>query len=359
MSRNGSGIYSLATGNPVVTGATISSTWANTTLSDIASALTTSIASDGQTVISANIPMNNNKITGLAVPTITGDALSYGNAATISTLTATTINATTTNSALNGTLGATSPSTVVATSVTSPLYGSATTLQLQTNGTTTAVTIDTAQNVGVGITPSAWNPGLISAFQVKLISLWSNNNSQGMGSNVYRGTSYTPYYISTSFAGETGFNIQGNGEWSVSTAPSGTSGAACTLTERMRITTNGGLAYGGGSNYGTAGQVLQSNGDTTPTWVGGNLGVGQTWQTVTRASGTTYTNSTGRPIQISIVLNMFGTNQGSLVVNGLTVISAIVGAASATQQFTFIIPNGNTYILTLSAGTINSWLELR
>ena len=57
MARNGSGTYNLPAGNPVVTGTTISSTWANSTLSDIASALTGSIASDGQTTPSANLPM--------------------------------------------------------------------------------------------------------------------------------------------------------------------------------------------------------------------------------------------------------------------------------------------------------------
>jgi len=49
MSRNGSGTYSLPAGNPVVTGTTIASTWANNTLADIASALTDSLAADGQT----------------------------------------------------------------------------------------------------------------------------------------------------------------------------------------------------------------------------------------------------------------------------------------------------------------------
>jgi len=44
MSRNGSGTYTLPAGNPVVTGTTISSSWANNTLSDIATALTGSIA---------------------------------------------------------------------------------------------------------------------------------------------------------------------------------------------------------------------------------------------------------------------------------------------------------------------------
>jgi hypothetical protein len=60
MSRNGSGVYTLPAGNPVVSGTTIASTWANTTLSDIANAITNSIASDGQTVITgALIGVNN------------------------------------------------------------------------------------------------------------------------------------------------------------------------------------------------------------------------------------------------------------------------------------------------------------
>jgi len=57
MARNGSGTYSLPAGNPVTTGSTISSSWANTTLSDIASALTGSIAADGQTTPTANLLM--------------------------------------------------------------------------------------------------------------------------------------------------------------------------------------------------------------------------------------------------------------------------------------------------------------
>jgi len=49
MPRNGSGTYALVSGNPVTTGTVISSTWANNTLSDIATALTASLAKDGQT----------------------------------------------------------------------------------------------------------------------------------------------------------------------------------------------------------------------------------------------------------------------------------------------------------------------
>ena len=75
MSRNGSGTYNLPAGNPVVTNTTISSTWANNTLSDIAAALTGSIASDGQTTMSGQLNLGNNKIINLADGTLSADAV--------------------------------------------------------------------------------------------------------------------------------------------------------------------------------------------------------------------------------------------------------------------------------------------
>ena len=62
MSRNGSGVYSLPTGNPVVTGTTISSTWANSTLTDIQNAITQSVSADGQTPITGALQMGGNDI---------------------------------------------------------------------------------------------------------------------------------------------------------------------------------------------------------------------------------------------------------------------------------------------------------
>jgi hypothetical protein len=78
MSRNGSGTYTLPAGNPVVTGTSIASTWANTTLSDIATALTGSVAADGQTTMTGNLLMGNNQITGLADGTLATDAATKG-----------------------------------------------------------------------------------------------------------------------------------------------------------------------------------------------------------------------------------------------------------------------------------------
>ena len=88
MSYNGSGVFVInSTGQPVVTGTVISSSVFNSLTSDLATGLSTAITKDGQTTITANIPFGNNKITGLAVATTSGDALSYGQAATVSTLT--------------------------------------------------------------------------------------------------------------------------------------------------------------------------------------------------------------------------------------------------------------------------------
>lgn len=53
MPRDVLGRYTLPTGNPVVSGTIISDTWANTTLSDIALALTNSLPKDGTVALSA------------------------------------------------------------------------------------------------------------------------------------------------------------------------------------------------------------------------------------------------------------------------------------------------------------------
>jgi hypothetical protein len=77
MSRNGSGVYSLPAGNPVVTGTTIASTWANTTMTDLASALTDSVAADGQTPMTGNLDLNTHKIVNLVAGTAAGDAIEF------------------------------------------------------------------------------------------------------------------------------------------------------------------------------------------------------------------------------------------------------------------------------------------
>ena len=78
MSRNGNGTYNLPVGNPVVSGTTITSVWANNTLNDIATALTGSVAADGQTPMSGVLNMGTNRITGVADATLASDAVNLG-----------------------------------------------------------------------------------------------------------------------------------------------------------------------------------------------------------------------------------------------------------------------------------------
>jgi hypothetical protein len=78
MARNGSGTYTLPAGNPVVTGTTISSTWANNTLNDIGNAVTASLAYDGQTTPVANLPMGSYIHTGVGNATARTNYASAG-----------------------------------------------------------------------------------------------------------------------------------------------------------------------------------------------------------------------------------------------------------------------------------------
>jgi len=77
MSRNGSGVYVLPATNPVVSGSTISTVWANGTMNDIATALTGSVAADGQTPMTGNLNANSNKIVNLVAGTVSGNSVEY------------------------------------------------------------------------------------------------------------------------------------------------------------------------------------------------------------------------------------------------------------------------------------------
>lgn len=92
----------------------------------------------------------------------------------------------------------------------------------------------------------------------------------------------------------------------------------------------------------------------------GAIGVGQTWQNVasSRAAGTTYTNSTGRPIMVAISISDGGSGSGSysFSVSGVTVVSAAYDFGSFLSV---IVPSSGTYVLSLSNAGIGTWAELR
>lgn len=84
MSFTGAGTFVInSVGNPVVTGTTISSTWANALTADLATGLSTCVTKDGQTTPTANLPMGTFKLTGLGDGTAATDSINYGQAANL------------------------------------------------------------------------------------------------------------------------------------------------------------------------------------------------------------------------------------------------------------------------------------
>ena len=120
-------------------------------------------------------------------------------------------------------------------------------LQLQTNGTTTAVTIDTAQNVGVGVTPSAWSGGKA----IEVGSLGSGVWCFGVGQlklteNAYYNSAYK--YANTGYGAALYGLSNGVHVWSI--AASGTAGTNISFTDAMTLDNSGNLNMSGGGYVG-------------------------------------------------------------------------------------------------------------
>ena len=80
-----------------------------------------------------------------------------------------------------------------------------------------------------------------------------------------------------------------------------------------------------------------------------DIGVGQSWQDMTgvRSNGVTYTNDTGKPIQIYAYQAPSGT---AMTISGVTF------PVHGSSMICVVIPNGATYSI---AGQTSKWLELR
>jgi hypothetical protein len=216
--------------------------------------------------------------------------------ATTDTLT----NKTLTGAAMNGTLGATTPSTVAATTIsasstatfaagaagtpsitttgdtnTGILFPAADTVAVATGGTEVA-RFDSAGNLGLGVTPSAWNVG--KAIEVGSVgnSVWGPSSSQiSILQNAYYNGAFK--YASTAAAS---YYQQVSGIHAWYNAPSGTAGNTISFTQAMTLDASGNLIVGGTSPTTSSGYtslsinnatnsgylVLQSNGTNKSDW---------------------------------------------------------------------------------------------
>lgn len=97
------------------------------------------------------------------------------------------------------------------------------------------------------------------------------------------------------------------------------------------------------------------------------VGDGQAWTAdlgpsglAQRASGTTYTNTTGRSIMVTIGITAVSGSPGIVVVVGGSQIYGFYPPYGTGNPLSFIVPPGATYSGTLNAGTtLTNWNELR
>jgi hypothetical protein len=106
----------------------------------------------------------------------------------------------------------------------------------------------------------------------------------------------------------------------------------------------------------TSGNVLTSNGTAWISQTQAVIGVGQTWQNQSgvKSVNTTYTNTTGKPIMVSI--SQASTGQQNIYING-NYLAQISQLSNTSGGFTFIVPNGNDY--RIDTNTPSYWWELR
>jgi hypothetical protein len=198
-------------------------------------------------------------------------------------------------------------------------------LYLGTNSTTKA-TLDSAGNLGLGVTPAAWRSSE-KALQVGAYAcLYTDSNvSTELGYNVYLASATGQTYLNTNFASRYQQYL-GQHVWYI--APSGTAGNTITFTTAMTLNTSGGLqtlntigvgnatpsTSGAGITF-PATQSASSNANTlddyeegtwTPTITFGGASVGVTYNTT--FTGATYTKI-GNRVCVSGYLEV--TNKGS------------------------------------------------
>lgn len=118
------------------------------------------------------------------------------------------------------------------------------------------------------------------------------------------------------------------------------------------------LATQAQAEAGTDNTTLMTPLRTEQHMVANDLGWGQTWQNVlaSRVGGTSYQNTTSRPIMVNMVVDTASKNVQVSSDNATWITIGITGSSKAT--FSFVVPVSWYYRLDTTA-TINAWAELR
>lgn len=390
-----SGTYSLPVGQPIVNRTVIDATVFNTLTTDIANELTNSLPRDGTAPPTANLPMGNFKITGLGNGTVATDAAAFGQIVTTATGITNTpagnIAAVTVQAAINeldtekAKLGANSDITSLA-GLTTPLSvaqgGTGTTTAQVISSKIQPITASVATNAltltlnatSLDFRSSTLTSGTVNtrtiASPISLVissgsTLGTINAIQSRIVVIAIDNAGTVELAAVNIAGGTNLDETGL----ITTVAEGGAGAADSATVVYSTTARTGVPYR------VVGYV-ESTQSTAGTWVtapstiqgyGGqalaamsSLGYGQTWQLVTgsRALGTTYYNTTGKPI--TVLISVTNSTSNLTVTLGGVAFGQIFGGSGFTSPITFIVPSSQSYLLTnVSGATLFAWSELR
>jgi len=128
--------------------------------------------------------------------------------------------------------------------ITNPVTGTGTTNYVPKFTSSSAIGNSALQevsgNLGLGVTPSAWNT--VTAFQVGSTSLGGYSNTGYVNSNAFYQTGWK--YVNSSFAARYEINASDAGIHAWFTAPSGTAGNAISFTQAMTLDASGRLGIG-------------------------------------------------------------------------------------------------------------------
>jgi len=190
-------------------------------------------------------------------------------------------------------------------------------LTLGTSGNTTAITIDTSQNVGIGITPSAWG-STTKNIQVNASALTClNSTNTYLTHNAYINSSSQNIYINSDFAS---LYRQNSGTHYWYTAPTGTAGGVISYTQSLAVGKGTTLALEGATSATGIGitfpstQSASTNANTLDDYEEG------TWTpTDTSGAGLSFTINSARYIKIGTLVyvqsffNFPTTSNGSIM----------------------------------------------
>ena len=122
--------------------------------------------------------------------------------------------------------------------------------------------LDGNGNVGIGVTPSAYNASWRALDIFSTLGLIGGSATSIVGHNLYIGAASALIYKTTNFAS---YYQQQNGVHSWLTAPSGTAGTTATFTQAMTLDSLGNLLVGLTAAGTTAAKTIQIANGTAPT----------------------------------------------------------------------------------------------